>query len=148
MAETAGGTAALAEPNTTSIGRSTNTGPRCGVVAIRSASATSAAIASVDVDVIACFVTGRTIGTWSSSCSEPAPHRACGARPPSTSSGEPLKRAVVIALIPFVTPGPAVSTATPGMRVSLAIASAANVAVCSCRVSTIRTGGSAFTAPS
>ena len=40
-----------------------------------------------------------TTGTWSNSCSEPAPQRACGARPPSTTNGEPLKWAVVIALI-------------------------------------------------
>ena len=35
------------------------------------------------------------------------------ARPPSTSTGEPLKWAVVTALIPLVTPGPAVRTASP-----------------------------------
>ena len=35
--------------------------------------------------------------------------------------------------------GPAVSTARPGVRVSLAHASAANVADCSCRVSMMRT---------
>ena len=34
--------------------------------------------------------TDATIGTWSSSCSEPAPHGACGARPPSTTIGEPF----------------------------------------------------------
>jgi hypothetical protein len=46
-----------------------------------------------------------------------------------------LNDAVVTALTPFVTPGPAVSTATPGRRVSLARPSAANVAVCSWRTS-------------
>jgi hypothetical protein len=66
------------------------------------------------------FVIDETIGTWSSSCNDPAPHRPCGARPPRTISGEPLKCALVIAETPFVTPGPAVSAASPGVRVSLA----------------------------
>ena len=86
----------------------------------------------------AAFVIDATIGTWSSSCSDPAPHRACGARPPITSIGVPLSDADVMALMPLVTPGPAVSAATPGRRVTLAHPSAANVAVCSCRVSTSR----------
>ena len=90
------------------------------------------------VAVVARLVIGASTGTWSNSCSEPAPQRLCGARPPSTTSGEPLKCAVVTAETPFVTPGPAVSTATPGRRVSLAVASAANVAVCSWRTSTMR----------
>ena len=63
-------------------------------------------------------------------------------------SGEPLKCAVVTALTPLVTPGPAVSTAKPGVRVSRAVASAAKTAVCSCRTSRIGIGGSALTAPS
>ena len=50
--------------------------------------------------------------------------------------------------MPLVTPGPAVSTASPGTRVSLPVASAAKAAVCSCRTSSSRIGGSAFTAPS
>ncbi len=36
-----------------------------------------------------------------------------------------------MALAPLVTPGPAVRTASPGTRVSLPVASAANAAVCS-----------------
>jgi hypothetical protein len=51
-------------------------------------------------------------------------------------------------LTAFVTPGPAVSTARPGERVSLPTASAANAAVGSCRTSMIGIGGSAFTAAS
>ena len=47
-----------------------------------------------------------------------------------------------------MTPGPAVSTASPGVRVSLPVASAAKAAVCSCRTSRICIGGWAFTAPS
>src|SRR5215475_1499821 len=65
-----------------------------------------------------------------------------------TTTGEPLNHAVVTALTPLVTPGPAVTTASPGARVSRAVASAANTAVCSCRTSTRCIGGSALTAPS
>ena len=36
-----------------------------------------------------------------------------------------------MALAPLVTPGPAVNTAKPGLRVSLPMVSAAKVAVCS-----------------
>ncbi len=52
------------------------------------------------------------------------------------------------ALTQLVTPGPAVTTASPGARVSRAVASAAKTAVCSCRTSTSRSGGSALTAAS
>src|SRR5688572_23957407 len=62
--------------------------------------------------------------------------------------GDPANWACAIALIPLVTPGPAVSTANPGVLVSLPVASAANAAVCSCRTSSSRIGGSALTAPS
>ena len=89
-----------------------------------------------------------TIGGWSSSWRLPLPQRFCGARPPTTTIGEPANCAWAIALTPLVTPGPAVSTASPGTRVSLPVASAANAAVCSWRTSSSRIGGSAFTAPS
>ena len=56
--------------------------------------------------VAASFVSGRTNGTWSISCSEPWPQRSAGARPPSTTIGEWFACAEAIALIPFVTPGP------------------------------------------
>ena len=69
------------------------------------------------------------------------PQRVVGARPPMTTSGEPANRAWAIALTPFVTPGPAVSTARPGTRVSFPVASAAKTAVASCRTSRIRIGG-------
>ena len=73
-------------------------------------------------------MTDATSGTWSSSCSEPWPHRACGARPPTTNIGVPFIHTLVIALTPLVTPGPAVSAATPTRRVTLAQPSAANAA--------------------
>ena len=88
------------------------------------------------------------IGGWSSSWRLPLPQRFCGARPPTTTIGDPANCAWAMALMPLVTPGPAVSTASPGRRVSLPVASAANAAVCSCRTSSSRIGGSALTAPS
>jgi hypothetical protein len=48
-----------------------------------------------------------------------------------------LACADAIALIAFVTPGPAVTAATPGRRVTFAQPSAANAAVCSWRTSTM-----------
>ena len=83
------------------------------------------------------LVTGRTNGTWSISCSEPCPQRHAGARPPSTSIGERFCIAEVIALMPLVTPGPAVSAHTPGSRVTFAQPSAANAAEDSWRTSTM-----------
>ena len=83
------------------------------------------------------MTSGETKGRWSISCSEPEPQRSSGARPPSTQTGEPLAWAPAIALIPLVTPGPAVSAATPTRRVALAKPSAAKTADCSWRTSTI-----------
>ena len=77
------------------------------------------------------MVSGDTNGTWSISCSDPCPQRYAGARPPSTSIGESFCDADAIALMPLVTPGPAVNAQTPGERVTLAQPSAANAAVCS-----------------
>ena len=82
------------------------------------------------------MTSGETKGRWSISCSEPEPQRISGARPPSTQTGEPLAWAPAIALSPLVTPGPAVSAATPTPRVAFAIPSAAKAAVCSWRTST------------
>ena len=99
---------------TTSIGKSMNVGPECAVTAAVSASSMIPGISAVASAVVASLVSGRTKGTWSSSCSEPWPQRIAGARPPSTMIGEPFCCAEAIALMPLVTPGPAVSAATPG----------------------------------
>ena len=104
---------------------------------LRSARSTRPGISAVAPAVAASFVSGRTNGTWSISCSEPCPQRSAGARPPSTTIGEWLACAEAIALIPLVTPGPAVSAQTPGSRVTFAQPSAANAAVDSWRTSTI-----------
>ena len=131
-----------------SIGTSTNTGPRCEDPAAVKASCMPAATSAAVGMVRDSLAIGAMIGGWSSSWSEPLPQRFCGARPPTTTIGDPANCAWAIALIPLVTPGPAVSTASPGRRVSLPVASAANAAVCSCRTSSSRIGGSALTAPS
>ena len=94
-------------------------------------------MSAVDSAVRASLVSGATNGTWSISWSEPCPQRPAGARPPSASIGEPFMSADAIALIPFVTPGPAVSAHTPGSRVALAQPSAAKAADCSWRTSTM-----------
>src|SRR6478735_7281260 len=103
----------------TSIGTSRNVGPRCGVSAVVAAACTAAAACVGSLTVPALLVIEATTGTWSISCSEPAPQRPSGARPPSTTSGVPLNQALVIADTPLVIPGPAVSAARPGRRVSL-----------------------------
>ncbi len=122
---------------TRSIGKSRNVGPQCGAIAVAIASSTRPGISSVVSGVAANFVSGRANGTWSISCSEPWPQRIAGARPPSTIIGEPPCSAEPIALIPFVTPGPAVSAATPGCRVTLDHPSAAKAAADSWRTSTM-----------
>ena len=94
-------------------------------------------MSAVDSTVRAERVSGATNGTWSISWSEPWPQRIAGARPPSTTIGEPFISAEPIGLMPLVTPGPAVSAATPGWRVAFAQPSAANAADCSWRVSTM-----------
>ena len=137
-----------AGPKRASRAMSTKTGPRCGAVASRNASSTPAPIFAVSCSVQAALVMGRSSSGWSNSCRLPEPQRPSGARPPRITTGEPLNWAVVMALTPLVTPGPAVSTARPGSRVSRAVASAANTAVCSCRTSSSRIGGSMCTAAS
>ena len=87
-----------------------------------------APIAPASFTVSADLTSGATKGRWSISCSEPEPQRSSGARPPSTQTGEQLAWAPAIALIPLVTPGPAVSAATPSRRVALAKPSAAKTA--------------------
>ena len=113
------GTSPDAGPNTSS-GKSRKTGPRCGELARRAASNTILPAAAESVTVAADLVIDDRIGTWSSSCNDPDPQRPCGARPPRTTSGDPLNHADVTAEMPLVIPGPAVSAASPGRRVSLA----------------------------
>ena len=120
------------------MGKSMNATPDGAPTVARSASSISPLTASADGAVAANRVSGATNGTWSISCSDPIPHRPAGARPPRISSGDEFCWAAAIALIPLVTPGPAVSAATPGWRVTFDQPSAANAAVCSWRVSISR----------
>ena len=110
---------------------SQNTGPLWADAARANALSPSARIAAASCVVQDPFVTGARIGGWSSSWRAPAPHRESGDRPPRTTIGVPLNQALVIALTALVTPGPAVTAAKPGVRVSLPVASAAKAAVCS-----------------
>lgn len=129
------GISTSATEKTVSSGKSRKAGPRCGVSAACSAAPTARGMSSVLKTVSACLVTGATSGRWSISWRLPEPQRNAGARPPSTSTGEALKKALVMPEMPLVTPGPAVSTARPGRRCSLATASAAKTADCSCLTS-------------
>lgn len=113
---------------------------------MRKADSTSWPTDSASLAVNDSLVIGPSSGGWSISCSAPLPQRDWGARPPMTTTGEPLKWAVAMPLTPLVMPGPAVSTASPGLLVSLAVASAANTALCSWRTSRMRM--SSCTAPS
>ena len=119
-------------------GTSKNTGPVLGESALARAATVARYASSADWSVVACLVIVRTRGGWSSSCNEPIPQRASGARPPTSSSGLSLEWAAATAEIAFVTPGPAVTVATPHWRVTFDQPSAAKVAVCSWRVSMIR----------
>ena len=67
----AGKPGSSASMNTWSSGKSRNAGPECGVSAVASASSTRPGISAVLPAVAASLVSGRTKGTWSTSCSEP-----------------------------------------------------------------------------
>ncbi len=105
---------------TWSIGKSMNATPDGAPTVASNPSSTSPQTASADGAVAANRVSGATNGTWSISCGDPIPQRPAGARPPRTGSGEEFCWAAAIALIPLVTPGPAVRAATPGWRVTFA----------------------------
>ena len=96
-------------------------GRDAAVAARRAASNTIAPAFAGSVTVAADLVIDDRIGTWSSSCNDPAPQRPCGARPPSTTTGDPLNHADVTAETPFVIPGPAVSAASPGLPGQLGV---------------------------
>ena len=72
------------------------------------------------------------------SCREPRPWLNVGAAPPMSSSGTLAAQALATPVTASVTPGPAVTMATPMPRVRRAQASAAWAAACSWRVSTMR----------
>ena len=69
--------------------------------------------------------------SWSISCREPFPFNKVAAAPPKRTSGDCAICAFLTAVTVFVTPGPAVTTATPTESVILETASAANTVVAS-----------------
>ena len=114
-------------------------GPRGGEVAWRNAIATYSGIRSLEGQIAAHFVIGFMSASWSNSCS--APHSACarGRAPPTTTRGVWAARHAATAVTVPVTPGPAVTSATPHERCTRPHASAACAADCSWRTSTTRT---------
>src|SRR4051812_2181809 len=72
------------------------------------------------------------------SCSEPRPLSRVAVAPPSSSTGDCAICAFFTAVTALVTPGPAVTAATPTVPVIRATASAANTALASSRTSTTR----------
>ena len=88
------------------------------------------------------FVIPWNSGTCAISWSEPRPWLNVGAAPPRSTSGLCAAHAFATPVTASVTPGPAVTIATPTPRVSRAQASAACAAACSWRVSTRRTPSS------
>ena len=69
------------------------------------------------------------------SCNDPRPFSRIDVAPPITINALSASCAFFMAVMVFVSPGPAVTTATPGIPVNLELASAANTALTSCRTS-------------
>ena len=120
-----GGASAGASPKRTSIGSSRYTGPRGCASACRNAIATYSGMRSVDVQTAAHFVIGFISESWSNSCNAPLSAWAMGRAPPITSNGACAASAFATAVTVPVTPGPAVTTATPHRRCTRPHASAA-----------------------
>src|SRR3989475_10643661 len=84
------------------------------------------------------FVIGRSSATCSISWRAPRPRKPSGAAPPMRSTGLRAEYALATPVTASVTPGPAVTIATPRLRVRRAQASAACAAACSWRRSMTR----------
>ena len=99
--------------------------------------------------VRASLVTGAMIGGWSSSCRLPLPQRFCGARPPTTTIGEPANWACAIGADAVGDAGAGGQHGEPGRRGS-ACRSPRPRTPRSARAArrASRIGGSALTAPS
>ncbi len=76
------------------------------------------------------------------SCSAPRPLSTVAVAPPKSTTGDCANCAFLSAVSALVTPGPAVTAATPGRPVSRATASAANTALRSSRQSMTRSPAS------
>src|SRR5262252_10321915 len=84
-------------------------------------------------------VTGRRMSTCGMSCSGPMLTCGRGGQPPISSTGTRARYALAIAVTVLVTPGPAVTMATPSLPVSSAWACAMWTAAPSSRTSTMPT---------
>ena len=135
-AGTGSGSGSSASMNTWSSGRSRNVGPAWGRAATASASSTRPGISAVAPARLRELDERADERHVVDLLQRALPQRIAGARPPSTSIGEWFCCAEASALMPFVTPGPAVSAHTPGSRVTFAQPSAAKAADCSWRTST------------
>ncbi len=103
-----------------STGISTKTGPGRPVSAVRIAVVSTSGIWRVSDTVHEPLVMGLRRSTCSTSWSEPRPRRPRGAAPPISSSGLLAEYALATPVTASVTPGPAVTAATPILRVSRA----------------------------
>src|SRR6056297_656719 len=121
-----------------STGHSTKTGPGTPESDASSASTTAGARSRSRFTARAYFTCGVISGIWSMSCSAPRFFKAVAVAPPSTSTGDCASWAFFSGVMVLVSPGPAVTAATPGTPVSRAWASAANTAVASSRTSVMR----------
>ena len=126
----------LTESNRRSSGISRNTGPGTFVVATRNAVETYSPSRRALGTETAHFVIGRIRSTWFMSCSPPMSWNSRGAWPPMITSGMLARYAVATPVTASVSPGPAVTIATPGWPVTRAQPSAACAADCSWRTST------------
>ena len=98
-------------------GISRNAGPGRPVVMARKALAMYCGSSSARSTRWAYLVMGRNSATCSVSCSAPLVVSACGAAPPISSTGDSAALALAMPVMASVTPGPAVTTATPMPRV-------------------------------
>ena len=109
--------------------------PRCAIANARSR---TSARSRTRVARVAHLTWGLISAIWSMSWSEPRPRSMVAVAPPRSTTGDCAICAFLTAVIVLVTPGPAVTAATPGMPVRRATASAAKTAFASSRTSTTR----------
>ncbi len=80
---------------------------------------------------------GASSPAWSTSCMAPIPVCGRGTLPEMTSNGTPAAQALAMPVAAFVTPGPAVTMATPTVPVTSPAACAMKTAAPSWRTSTM-----------
>lgn len=121
-----------------STGTSTNTGPGTPSKATWKPRSRVGAMSRTRRTETAHLTCGENSASWSMSWSAPRPLSRVAVAPPSTTTGDCASCAFFTAVTVLVTPGPAVTAATPAVPPRRATASAAKTAVASCRTSTTR----------